>query len=281
MLDSAPSGVVTEQLHQMFYKLNEIVAANLGEEAMESGSTAVVLLVLQDTIHVANVGDARAVLGRDGAAERLTFDHKPGDEGEKARIEALGGSVVYLRGVARLDGNLAVARSFGDLAFAPRLSVEPYTNTVALRPTDHVLVIACDGLWDVVTDQQAIDAVHRICSRGGDADLAAATLRDMALELRSMDNISVVVSILRPVPQHPDEVVAFFSTTMDGSLGIIFGDEWPRIKRITDGSLASEQPQLAVGMQLLSIDGTCVDGMDFKAAKPLVKKRPLELIFRR
>jgi hypothetical protein len=53
-----------------------------------------------------------------------------------------------------------------------------------------------------------------------------------------MDNISVVVSILRPVPQHPDEVVAFFSTTMDGSLGIIFGDEWPCIKRITDGASA-------------------------------------------
>jgi hypothetical protein len=134
--------------------------------------------------------------GRDGAAERLTFDHKPGDEGEKARIEALGGTVVCLRGVARLDGNLAVARSFGDLAFAPRLSVEPYTNTVALAPTDYVLVIACDGLWDVVTDQQAIDSVHRICSRGGDADLAAATLRDMALELRYAASLACFFSLL-------------------------------------------------------------------------------------
>lgn len=41
----------------------------------------------------------------------MTIDHKPGEEGEKARIEALGGTVVYLRGIARLDGNLAVARS--------------------------------------------------------------------------------------------------------------------------------------------------------------------------
>eukprot|EP01045_Picozoa_sp_COSAG04_P017476 COSAG04_NODE_1547_length_6397_cov_31.714513_9_plen_64_part_00 len=48
---------------------------------------------------------------REGGAERLTIDHKPGEEGEKARIEALGGTVVYLRGIARLDGNLAVARS--------------------------------------------------------------------------------------------------------------------------------------------------------------------------
>ena len=48
---------------------------------------------------------------RERGAERLTIDHKPGEEGEKARIEALGGTVVYLRGIARLDGNLAVARS--------------------------------------------------------------------------------------------------------------------------------------------------------------------------
>jgi hypothetical protein len=47
------------------------------------------------------------------------------------------------------------------------------------------------------------------------------------------------------------------------------------------GSLAAEQPQLSVGLRLLSIDGTSAEGMDFKAAKPLVKKRPLELIFHR
>lgn len=264
-----------------FHDLNSEIQQSLGEEAMESGSTAVIAIIKGDTLCVANVGDSRAVLERAGGAERLTIDHKPGEEGEKARIESLGGTVVYLRGVARLDGNLAVARSFGDLAFAPRLSVEPYTNEVHLQETDRALILACDGLWDVVSDQEAIDYVIRVCSRGGTAVLAAEKLRDESLERGSRDNISVMVSILRPIVQHPIEVLAFFSTTQDGKLGIIFGDDWPRIKRINEGSLAELQPQIKVGMALLAINGQSMEGWDFEKAKPLVKNRPLELVFQR
>jgi hypothetical protein len=95
------------------------------------------------------------------------------------------------------------------------------------------------------------------------------------------DNISVMVAILRPIAQHPTEVVSFFSTTQDGKLGIIFGDEWPRIKRINEGSLAELQPQIQVGMELLAINGKSMEGWGFEQAKPLVKNRPLELVFRR
>ena len=76
-------------------------------------------------------------------------------------------------------------------------------------------------------------------------------------------------------------MVSFFSTTQDGNLGIIFGDEWPRIKRINEGSLAELQPQIQVGMELLTINGQSMSGWDFDQAKPLVKKRPLELVFRK
>ena len=264
-----------------FHALNREIATSLGEEAMESGSTAVIAIVKGDQLCVANVGDSRAVLERASGAERLTIDHKPGEEGEKARIEALGGEVVYLRGIARLDGNLAVARSFGDLAFAPRLSVEPFTTEVALQESDRALILACDGLWDVVSDQEAIDFVIHVCSRGGSAVLAAEKLRDESLERGSRDNISVMVSILRPIAQHPVEVLAFFSTTQDGKLGIIFGEDWPCIKRITEGSLAEQQPQIKLGMPLLAINGQSMEGWDFERAKPLVKNRPLELVFQR
>eukprot|EP01043_Picozoa_sp_COSAG02_P001571 COSAG02_NODE_34_length_49821_cov_105.420438_2_plen_607_part_00 len=264
-----------------FHALNGEIQQSLGEEAMESGSTAVIVIIKGDTLCVANVGDSRAVLERAAGAERLTIDHKPGEEGEKARIEALGGTVVYLRGIARLDGNLAVARSFGDLAFAPRLSVEPFTTEVALQETDRALILACDGLWDVVSDQESIDFVIHVCSRGGSAVLAAEKLRDESLERGSRDNISVMVSILKPIVQHPREVLGFFSTTQDGKLGIIFGEDWPRIKRINEGSLAELQPQIKVGMALLSINGQSMEGWDFERAKPLVKNRPLELVFQR
>jgi hypothetical protein len=66
VMDGAPAGgtvSVPQQFEQAFRQLNAVLSEQLGEEAMESGSTAVVLLVMQDTIHVANVGDARSVLG--------------------------------------------------------------------------------------------------------------------------------------------------------------------------------------------------------------------------
>ena len=117
---------------------------------------------------------------------------------------------------------------------------------------------------------------------GAAVELAARKLRDEALDKGSMDNISVMVTLLRPIPQHPNEVLAFFSgsllrcdhlciskplatsvhafaalpavlnatidiaATQEGQLGIIFGDDWPCIKRITDDSLAAEQPQVRV-----------------------------------
>ena len=149
---------------------------------------------------------------------------------------------------------------------------------MALAQTDRALILACDGLWDVVSDQEAIDFVIRVCSRGGTAILAAEKLRDESLGRGSRDNISVMVTILRPIAQHPTEVLAFFSTTQDGKLGIIFGDDWPRIKRINEGSLAELQPQIEVGMALLAINGQSMEGVDFEQAKPLVENRPLELV---
>lgn len=55
--------------------------------------------------------------------------------------------------------------------------MEPHTVDVALRPTDRVLILACDGLWDVVSDQEACDFTTRVCSRGGSAVLAAEKVR--------------------------------------------------------------------------------------------------------
>jgi hypothetical protein len=88
-----------------------------------------------------------------------------------------------------------------------------------------------------------------------------------------------MVILLGPVEQNATEVVGTFSTTQNGKLGIQFGDDWPRIKEIKTGSMAAEQSQLKLGMQLLSINGQSVEGLEFKKAAPMVKVRPLELVF--
>ncbi|CAE7200912.1 unnamed protein product [Symbiodinium pilosum] len=94
-----------------------------------SGTTATFVIVEAPAmpqgkyrLRVGNVGDSRVLLGRadgsifagPGTDRGLTTDHKPDLPSERARIERTGGFVREVRGVARVNGSLAVSRSFGD-----------------------------------------------------------------------------------------------------------------------------------------------------------------------
>merc|ERR1719361_730429 len=92
------------------------------------GSTGTFALVAPNTsepgysLRIGNIGDSRVVLGRaDGSIVEgpgtdfgLTTDHKPAHPDERSRIERTGGHVEFVQGVARVNGDLAVSRSFGD-----------------------------------------------------------------------------------------------------------------------------------------------------------------------
>ncbi|GAA6037337.1 hypothetical protein JCM8097_008518 [Rhodosporidiobolus ruineniae] len=142
------------------------------------------------TLYTANAGDARAVLVRGGQAIRLSYDHKGSDPKEIKRIEAAGGYVAN----QRVNGYLAVTRSLGDSQMKSFVVGSPYTTETTIRPEDDFLIIACDGLWDVASDQQAADLI----AHERDAQSASDKLLDFALTSRSTDNITVMVVDLRP-----------------------------------------------------------------------------------
>lgn len=79
------------------------------------GCTANVILIdhLNNKLIVANAGDSRCVLSRNGTAVPLSFDHKPDNEEEKMRIEKAGSQILE----GRVDGNLNLSRSLGDLKY--------------------------------------------------------------------------------------------------------------------------------------------------------------------
>jgi serine/threonine protein phosphatase PrpC len=135
------------------------------------GSTAVAILLHpsgnETFILAANVGDSRAVLSRGGMAVDLTRDHKPNDPGERARIEALGGRVEWCgsgtngNGIHRMNGNLALSRAIGDRSERPLVSSKSDITTTPILPAqDEFIVIASDGLWDVMSSQDAISFVQ-------------------------------------------------------------------------------------------------------------------------
>ncbi|XP_072997000.1 probable protein phosphatase 2C 9 [Typha latifolia] len=176
------------------------------------GSTAVVAVVGPTQIVVANCGDSRAVLSRKGVPIPLSTDHKPDRPDELQRIHAAGGRVIYWDG-ARVLGVLAMSRAIGDGYLKPFVISEPEVTVAERGEEDECLILASDGLWDVVTNEMACEIV-RVClrnstppeegkwednGRGSDKACAEAAvlLTKLALARQSADNVSVVVVDLR------------------------------------------------------------------------------------
>ncbi|XP_050211095.1 protein phosphatase 2C 37-like [Mercurialis annua] len=182
------------------------------------GSTAVVAVVTHDKIVVSNCGDSRAVLCRGGAAVSLSSDHKPDRPDELHRIQEAGGRVIYWDG-PRVLGVLAMSRAIGDNYLKPYVISEPEVTMTERSDEDECLILASDGLWDVVSNETAC-GVARMCLRadrpsssspGSDSTMSSGSvessdkacsdasilLTKLALARQSTDNVSVVVVDLR------------------------------------------------------------------------------------
>ena len=176
-------------------------AAETDERTM--GSTAVVAVVGTRRIFVANCGDSRAVLCRGGVAVPLSTDHKPNRPDEMERVEAAGGRVINWDGY-RVLGVLSTSRSIGDYYLKPYVIAEPEITMTERTEKDEFLILASDGLWDVLSNEVAC-RVTRQCLSGNAAKMfpkmvnrhsaaeAAALLAELALSRGSKDNISIVV----------------------------------------------------------------------------------------
>ena len=131
---------------------------------MNAGCTSVVSLVHRNTLYVANAGDSRCVLCRDGRAIELSLDHKPDLPQERERITKAGGYVDD----GRVMGNLNLSRSIGDLEYKKNnsipakdqmISAYPDVRIEEIGPKDEFMVLACDGVWDMLTSQECINFV--------------------------------------------------------------------------------------------------------------------------
>ncbi|GJP76035.1 hypothetical protein CLOP_g16227 [Closterium sp. NIES-67] len=132
------------------------------QQNLGSGAAVVTCWAAPGSLHVAHAGDCRAVLCRKGAANVLTSDHKASREDERDRIENLGGHVDNFTGTWRVQGVLAVTRGLGDANYKEYITPEPEVVHVPVTKDCDFLIMASDGLWDVVTNQEAVD-IARSC----------------------------------------------------------------------------------------------------------------------
>lgn len=165
-------------------KVDPLDAAPTGEQQVEAKLRTEASR--QRVLYTANVGDARIVLCRNGRALRLSYDHKGSDENEGRRVASAGGLILN----NRVNGVLAVTRALGDAYMKDLVTGHPYTTeTVIQADQDEFLILACDGLWDVCSDQEAVDLVRGIF----DPQEASKKLVDHALARFSTDNLSCMV----------------------------------------------------------------------------------------
>ncbi len=165
-------------------------------ENYADGSTAVVAYIDSNKVlHYAWSGDSRAVLECNGKACFATDDHKPNRSDETRRIEQAGGTLCFY-GVWRING-LAVSRSIGDKKMKTcgegQIIAVPEYAQKQLNADNHFLIIASDGLWDVVSSEDAVAIAQKGFDDQKSVDDIAQELQNAAIKEGSKDNITVCV----------------------------------------------------------------------------------------
>ncbi|KAF2809723.1 protein phosphatase-like protein 2c [Mytilinidion resinicola] len=197
-------GDIEQALKDGFLATDRAILTDPRYEEEVSGCTASVGIISKDKIWVANSGDSRSVLGVKGRAKALSHDHKPQNEGEKARIQAAGGFVDF----GRVNGNLALSRAIGDFEFKKSADLPPEQQIVTAFPDvithqlcedDEFLVIACDGIWDCQSSQAVVEFVRRGIVAKQDLSVICENMMDNCLASNSdtggvgCDNMTMIV----------------------------------------------------------------------------------------
>jgi len=162
------------------------------------GTTATVVYIVRNNgkriIHVANVGDSAAYILRNGEAVKLTKNHRVTDPEETERLKQAG---VELNDKQQRIVGLSVSRALGDyFTKTQNLGIipEPYVYApIEILPTDTTLVVASDGLWDVLSGPKALSMAFESQT----ASAAAEQLVQTALQsAKCTDNVTVIVIFL-------------------------------------------------------------------------------------
>ncbi|SOV11253.1 protein phosphatase PPM1, putative [Plasmodium gaboni] len=199
-----------------------------------SGTTACVSVIFKNMLYVANIGDSRCIISKNGRAIVLTVDHRASiNKKEQERIINSGG---ILDDEGYLGGCLGVCRGFGSFHKKTKeklkgLICEPDLFHIKLTDDDEFLIICCDGIFDVITSQEAVNTVKNSLIQSRDANTAAEALCQLAYKKKSLDNLSVLVVIFQN-PQMNKKV-----SSINESSGIYSGQSGRVRRRIKFSAL--------------------------------------------
>ena len=176
------------------------------------GSTAVICLIRSGSIVVSNAGDSRAILCRDGVAVELSRDHKPESPRERNRIENAGGRVSIVGPCHRVDFGLNLSRALGDFLYKrntdlpashQKITAVPEIVTESIGPADEFIFLGCDGMFELLTNQQVINFIRFRLKTGAEPKNIVEALLDECCSKdpqktlgRGTDNESCILVLL-------------------------------------------------------------------------------------
>jgi serine/threonine protein phosphatase PrpC len=189
-------------INNIYKRMNTELKTEHKKQATHCGSTCLVAIEYKykgsKYVDILNTGDSRCVLCSDNVAICKTKDHKPNWPEEQLRIRNLGGKP-YFDGYDWRIKDLSVSRAFGDLDAQPFLTNRPDVYRHKIKKSDKFMIMACDGLWDVFDNQEAVNVVLGTCydmntgKRNDSKTNVAKKLAELALAKGSTDNITVSV----------------------------------------------------------------------------------------
>ncbi|KAJ8600413.1 hypothetical protein CTAYLR_001454 [Chrysophaeum taylorii] len=200
------------------------------------GSTAICVAVDDATIACSWLGDSRAVLSSNGVAVPLSYDHRPDDDLERQRISNAGARV--FRG--RVNGMLAVSRALGDYLYKSVQNVDAFDQPVSAKPdcvsrprsldaTDEFVIVACDGIWEKVTNDQAVAFVRAAWAHGlKHPDLVVTKLLQWCLLSGSTDNMTCCLYLIDTTSLddiNPQDADARLQATDLAAPAVFFADQ--------------------------------------------------------
>ncbi|XP_022912769.1 probable protein phosphatase 2C T23F11.1 [Onthophagus taurus] len=197
-------GKIEDALKQAFLEIDEDMREDEALKREQAGTTAVCVVIKDNKLFCANVGDSRAVASIKGIAEPLSTDHKPCNVIEYNRITAAGGWV----DCNRVNGNLALSRALGDFVFKRNQKKSPEEQIVIANPDVEIreinedwefIVLACDGIWDVMTNYEVVGYIRENLALGIEPEEICESLMmrclapDCQMAGLGCDNMTVVI----------------------------------------------------------------------------------------
>ena len=180
-------------LKKSYHTTNDAFLKIAELQKLHDGSTGITSLIRNNKLLVGNVGDCRALLLSNGKSIQMSIDQKPTNPEEMKRISSLGGIITNNLGVARVNGVLAVSRAFGNRKLRKVIRPDIEMMQRELTRDDDYLIMASDGLWDVLKNRDVCDTCYSLASSSYNTQQIAEELVNNALIRGSMDNVTCIV----------------------------------------------------------------------------------------